>query len=373
MASECEGGPGGEVIERVRAALLGWYRSHRRDLPWRGAGDPYAVWVSEAMLQQTQVQTVIPYFTRWMERFPTVAALAEAPLEEVLRHWAGLGYYARARNLHAAARAVVERHGGALPADAGALLALPGIGRYTAGAILSIAFGIPAPILDGNAVRVLSRLFLVEGDTSKGDVQRRLWALAEALVPEDAPGDFNQGVMELGATVCTPEAPACGACPLAGECGALAAGRVAELPQARRRPETVLVEHACAVLRENGAVLLVRRPREGLWGGLWELPRAERRPEETLAECAVRAARESVGLEVTPGARLATVRHTVTHHRITLHAVAAEAAEGTPAAVGCDAWEWVPLDCTAGRPISAPQSRILRALLDAPGELPMGA
>ncbi len=357
--------PGNDVIAQIRAALLPWYRAHRRSLPWREASDPYAVWVSETMLQQTQVRTVIPYFTRWMERFPTVTALAEAPLEEVLRHWAGLGYYARARHLHAAARRVVEYHGGVLPADLDALLALPGIGRYTAGAILSIAFGVRAPILDGNAIRVFSRLFLVEGDPGSARVQRRLWELAEALVPQDAPGDFNQGVMELGATVCLPEEPHCEACPLAGECAALATGRVAEVPWVRRRARTVWEEHVCAVLREQDRVLMVRRPPESLWGGLWELPRARRRSEESLAECAARAMRESVALEVTPGASLAVTRHVVTHHRITLHALAVEVARGTPVATGCDAWEWVPLaEAAADRPVSAPQARILRALTD---------
>ncbi len=361
----------------VRERLLAWYPEHRRELPWRSAGDAYAVWVSEVMLQQTQVQTVIPYFERWMRRFPTIRALAKAPLAEVLHCWAGLGYYARARNLHAAAQMVVERHGGELPADLAALRALPGIGRYTAGAILSIAFGVPAPILDGNAIRVLARLFAVAGDPTRGETQRRLWALAAALAEGERPGDLNQAIMELGATVCTPEAPRCACCPVADACRALAEERVATLPEARRRPPTVRVEHVSAVIRQDGALLLARRPEEEpLWGGMWELPRAVRGEGESLGECARRAAREGVGVLVQPGATVAKVRHTVTHHRITLYAVEAVIEAGSPEPAGSDAWAWVRPEEAGAYPLPAPQARLIAALrrsrlvlpLDFPGE-----
>ncbi len=352
-----------DAAAALRAALLHWYAAHRRDLPWRESTDPYAVWISEVMLQQTQVQTVIPYFRRWLERFPTVSALAEAPLEEVLRHWAGLGYYARARNLHRAAQAVVQRHGGRVPGDPDALQALPGVGRYTAGAILSIAFGIPAPILDANAIRVLTRLFAMEGDPARGETQRRLWALAEALVSPEHPGDFNQAMMEVGATVCSPEAPACAACPVAGACLARAQGRQEDFPQTRKGPAIVVQEHVSVVLRREGSVLLVRRPEDALWGGLWEFPRAVRREEESLPECARRAAHETLGIAVETAERLAVVRHTVTHHRITLHALAGRLVRGEPQAVGCADWAWTPLDAVGDRPLPAPQARILKALL----------
>ena len=304
----------------VRERLLAWYPEHRRELPWRSAGYAYAVWVSEVMLQQTQVQTVIPYFERWMRRFPTIRALAKAPLAEVLHCWAGLGYYARARNLHAAAQMVVERHGGELPADLAALRALPGIGRYPAGAILSIAFGVPAPILDGNEIRVLARLFAVAGDPTRGETQRRLWALAAALAEGERPGDLNQAIMELGATVVT-EAPRCACCPVADACRALAEERVATLPEARRRPPTVRVEHVSAVIRQDGALLQPAGQRKSRSGAGCGAAAGGAREGESLGECARRAAREGVGVLVQPGATVAKVRHTVTHHRITLYAV----------------------------------------------------
>ena len=205
--------------ERIVTNLLSWYRLHKRDLPWRGAS-PYAVWVSEIMLQQTQVATVIPFFLRFLERFPTVEALAESPIEEILLHWAGLGYYARARNLHRAAQIVVTNHAGNVPDTPESIETLPGIGRYTAGAILSIAYNVPRPLVDANVIRVLSRVFGLRGDPKSGANQTALWSLAEQLVltAQDAPGDFNQGLMELGALVCEPSEPQCERCPLLQDC-----------------------------------------------------------------------------------------------------------------------------------------------------------
>ncbi|MBI3947549.1 MAG: A/G-specific adenine glycosylase [Armatimonadetes bacterium] len=356
------GAPSAETIARVREALLAWYAANRRELPWRGDPDPYAVWVSEVMLQQTQVRAVVPYFERWMARFPNVQALAEAPLEDVLRCWAGLGYYARARHLHAAARQVVARHGGALPADPDALRALPGIGRYTAGAILSIAFGVAAPILDGNVMRVLSRLFLVEGDPKRGAAHRRLWDLAEMLVAGEQPGELNQALMELGATVCAPESPECALCPLAAGCRARAEGRAAGLPQLSPAPATVYQEHVSAVIRHDGRVLLAQRPEGALWAGLWEFPRAVRRSAEDLDACARRAAREAVGVAIAVGGRVAVVRHAVTRYRITLHAIAGHVVEGRPERAGCADWGWFEPDQAERLPLPAPQARILRAV-----------
>lgn len=361
-------------MEWLRGALLEWYRSSARVLPWRGTSDPYAVWVAEVMLQQTQVRTVIPYFERWMRRFPTVQALAEAPLDDVLRCWAGLGYYARARNLHAAAQVLVHRHGGRLPADRGALLALPGIGRYTAGAILSIAFDVPAPVLDGNVVRVLSRVFLVEGDPARGETRRRLWTLAEALAAGERPGDLNQALMELGAMVCTPEAPSCARCPVSAGCAARASGRTGDLPQLAPKADTIRVEHVSAVVWQAGRVLLVQRHAdESLWAGLWELPRTERAEGESLADSARRAAREALGIEVCPGAAVAAIRHTVTRHRIRLHAVEAALIAGTPHPAGCAACAWVPLDEADDLPLSAPQTRLIRELRRLRPGLPPGS
>src|SRR5512134_738690 len=214
----------------VRRALLAWYRRERRDLPWRRTRDPWAIWVSETMLQQTRVETVIPYYERFMQRFPNVAALADADTDELMSHWAGLGYYSRARNLKAAASQVVREHGGRVPGDVEALRALPGVGRYTAGALASIAFDRPAPIVDGNVARVLARLLDLDLDVRSPAGQRRLWAEAEALANGPSPGDLNQALMELGALVCTPRTPRCADCPVRRRCRGRAAGRAEALP-----------------------------------------------------------------------------------------------------------------------------------------------
>ncbi len=254
-------------------ALCAWYARARRDLPWRRTRDPYAVWISEIMLQQTRVDTAGPYFERFLAAFPTAEALAAADLEDVLRHWAGLGYYSRARNLHAAARQIAADHGGRLPSDDAALRALPGIGRYTAGAIRSIAFHQQAPLVDGNVARVLSRLFALEGDPATPAGQRVLWGLAERLVPAGARASaFNQGLMELGATVCAPQKPACEACPLASICVARAQGRQADLPPAKKARPVPDRTVSVLALSRGDLLLVARRPTEGLWGGLWELP-----------------------------------------------------------------------------------------------------
>jgi A/G-specific adenine glycosylase len=257
--------------ELVRS-LLAHYRRARRDLPWRRTRDPYAIWISEIMLQQTRVETVIPYWTRWMARFPTVAALADAPLDEVLAAWAGLGYYARARALHRAGQHVTEHLGGELPGEVEGLRALPGVGPYTAGAIASIAFGRRAAVVDGNVARVYARVFGIEEDVRAPATTRQLWDLAERVVPAEAPGDYNQALMELGATVCTPRAPACLGCPLAVLCVARRTGRQAELPRMapKRAPAAMAVDSAW-IVRGRRWLLLRRRP-AGLFGGLWELP-----------------------------------------------------------------------------------------------------
>ncbi|MGE5181353.1 MAG: A/G-specific adenine glycosylase [Acidobacteriota bacterium] len=262
----------------IARAIVSHFAGARRDLPWRKTRDPYAIWISEIMLQQTRVQTVIPYWTRWMGKFPTVAALAQAPLDDVLAAWAGLGYYSRARNLHAGARAVVDTLGGALPARAGELRAVPGIGPYTAGAIASIAFGERAPLVDGNVARVLARVFAIEHDIKSTAGTKALWAKAGELMaalPEDhAPGDLNQGLMELGATLCAPASPRCLACPL----GRLCATRGDELPVVaprKRAHELPLLERTALWLQAGDEIVLARRAPSGLFGGLWELPPLE--------------------------------------------------------------------------------------------------
>lgn len=276
--------------------LLSWYRRRRRDLPWRRAVTPYRTWISEIMLQQTTVAAASPRFEKFIKRFPDAAALARAPESAVLKAWAGLGYYSRARNLKRAAGEIVARHGGLFPDDYAQALALPGIGRYTAGAILSIAYGRPLPVLDGNVIRVLSRLSALETPVERSTPL--LWKLAGDLVPYRAPGDWNQALMELGATVCLPAAPRCGECPLAGACRARRRGIQESLPRtaARRRP--VAVRWTCLWIERSGRVLLWRRGGdEALLKGLWGLPESRR-------------------LRARPGRLLRKARHAVTHHRL---------------------------------------------------------
>jgi len=340
-ASPSAGSEGPALGQRDRslsARLLAWYDANRRELPWRGQQDPYAVWVSEVMLQQTQVATVLPYYQRWMQRFPTLGALARAPLAEVLHAWQGLGYYSRARRLHDGARVVLERHNGELPRERHALLALPGIGEYSAGAIASIAFGAREPLVDGNVVRVLARRFGLRGDPAKLPLRRALWELAGALVPEVRPGDFNQALMELGATVCTPRAPRCDACPLARECVARREGLTETLPELAARAKPTRVRVALAVVRRNGRVLMVEQgasaPR---WAGLWTFPHAEVNAGETPEGAAARAVHEQTRHLVRVAKKALVLEHTITRFRITIDAFeAALARPGGKAARG--AW-----------------------------------
>jgi A/G-specific adenine glycosylase len=346
--------------------LLDWYADKQRDLPWRKTRDPYAVWVSEMMLQQTQVATVIPYWTRWMERFPTVVALAESPLDDVLKHWQGLGYYARARNLHRAAQVVVEKHDGSFPIVFDEVLALPGIGRYTAGAVCSIALGQDVPIVDANVIRVLCRVFGVPGDPKSPKVQERLWELATELIPSGQARDFNQGMMELGALVCGSK-PRCGVCPVQAVCYGFEAGLQESLPAFAPKPAfttqtdvSALIEHPSG----DGRLLLIQRPPDGLWGGLWEFPRLTAEPDETRAQAAIRAAWEILGLAVRVRTEepVATVRHGVTTRKITLVGVECVLEAGEPEARGCAAWAWVSLTDVDKYALSSPQVRLATQL-----------
>jgi A/G-specific adenine glycosylase len=319
----------------LRRRILDWYDRHRRDLPWRRTRDPYRIWVAEVMLVQTQVDTVIPYYRRFLERFPDVRALAGADLDDVLKAWEGLGYYARARNLHRAAGTIVERHGGRLPNAEKALRALPGIGPYVAGAILAIAFDRPVLALDGNVRRVLSR---VHDLASPRDA--RLRELGAALV-EERPGDVNQALMDLGATLCTPRSPRCGDCPLRSDCLALARGTAAERPgrrASRRRPHHDI---AAGVVWRDGAVLIAKRRPEGLLGGLWEFPGGKVEPGEALDAAVVREVAEEVGIAVEPGAKIAEVSHAYSHFEITLHVYECRYVSGRPRPLGCQEIRWV--------------------------------
>jgi A/G-specific adenine glycosylase len=301
-------------VTAVRQALLGWYDRQRRDLPWRRTKDPYRVWVSEVMLQQTTVKAVLPYYDTFLERFPTLQALAEESEEGVLGVWSGLGYYHRARNLHRGARHVAERHGGRFPKTLEAALAVPGVGLYTASAILSIAQGQPLPVVDGNVRRVLARLLALRGPEYRKDGP--YYNRAEELLDRDRPGDWNQALMELGATVCTPRNPGCDACPLRAECRGRSLGLVGDLPEGRARRPPVDVRVAAALVEKDGRVLLVRRPEGRLLGRMWEVPQTtlESRGLPDLA----RELEERHGLRVVPGPLAVRARHAITFRRITL-------------------------------------------------------
>lgn len=319
----------------LQHALLAWFEGAQRDLPWRRTRDAYLIWLSEVMLQQTRVEVVIDYWERFRARFPTLADLAAADEDEVLAMWSGLGYYRRARGLLATAREVVEQHGGRLPADPAALRALPGFGPYTTGAVASIAFGLPVPLVDGNVARVFARLFGLTGYVDAGPGQRQLWALAERELVREQPGAWNQALMELGATVCKPRGARCAACPVQAWCHAFAQGTVLELPKKRPKPKPHAVTVEALVARTSSGVLLAKRPPGGRNGGLVEGPTREAtRPARDLwpAEWA-HPAFASAWARATP---LDPLRHSITRHAITVEArtlelSAAEAREITDA------------------------------------------
>jgi len=301
-------------------ALLDWYDVSRRNLPWRSDPRPYRVWISEIMLQQTRVETVLPYFERWMQRFPDVFALAGAEQQEVLNLWEGLGYYSRARNLHRAARVLVADFDGKLPPEVGQLKKLPGIGPYTAGAIASIAFGQPAPLVDGNVRRVLARYFDVDLPVDSSEGKRAVWALAEAAVPRDRPGDYNQALMELGSLVCTPRSPDCESCPISAGCRAYALGLQAVRPVLNPKKKIPHFVVTAGILRQDGRVLIAQRPEDGLLGGMWEFPGGKIEDEEELTACLQRELLEELGVHVNVNTPAGVYRHAYTHFRVTLHA-----------------------------------------------------
>ena len=304
-------------MSRLSSTILNWYRVNKRDLPWRDHPDPYAVWVSEIMLQQTRVETVIPYFEKWMRLFPTVQALAAAPEQDVLNAWEGLGYYSRARNLHKAAQIVAENYNGKLPRDLNELRKLPGIGRYTVGAIASMAFGMDEPTLDGNLRRVFARLFDVSEPADSPEGEKMLWGLVAQHLPKGEAGDYNQALMDLGATICLPKNPRCLLCPLMELCEARSLGIQDQRPVLKPKKETPHVVHAAAVIVQRGRALLAKRPADGLLGGMWEFPNGQvgGDPARELAK----ALKTGYKLKVRRGEALGIVQHAYTHFKVTEH------------------------------------------------------
>jgi len=308
-------------MNALAADLLKWYDANARVLPWRSDHSPYHTWVSEVMLQQTQVETVIPYFERFMQRFPTMESLAKADQAEVLQLWEGLGYYSRARNLHKAAQLVWQQNQGQLPPTYTELLQLPGVGGYIASAVASIAFHQPVPALDANCRRVYIRLLNLQTPLGTPALEHTLRAYAEQLLPQERPGDFNQAVMELGERICKPKAPLCEQCPLQNYCQAFAQGTQNSLPQRQAKPPVPHYTVTAAVITQGQHVLIAQRPPDGLLGGLWEFPGGKLEPEDSsLEDCLKREIREELGLEIAVDNEFSVYRHAYTHFKITLHA-----------------------------------------------------
>lgn len=357
------------AVERAFCeALPAWFDGARRPMPWREPGangqrDPYRVWVSEVMLQQTRVETATPYFRRFTERFPTVAALAEADLDDVLKLWEGLGYYSRARNLHRAAQQVVAEHGGTVPSDEAAFRALPGVGPYTAAAVLSLAFDAPLAVLDGNVIRVLTRVFAVEADARAGKTRAALQRLADRLLDPERPGRWNESVMELGATICTPRSPACPACPLRTVCAAFASGEPEAFPVVSKRK--AVPHHTIAVglvMDDAGRVLIQKRPEDAMLGGLWEFPGGKVEPDEPLKTACAREIREELGVDVDVGPPIARVEHAYSHFRITMHAFRCRLVAGDPETATGEPWAWAPIDSLDDYAFPRANRRVLEAL-----------
>jgi A/G-specific adenine glycosylase len=321
--------------------LLDWYAREKRNLPWRRTRDPYRIWVSEIMLQQTQVETVIPFYRRFMKAFPTIRDLANSSSADVLKIWENMGYYARARNLRAAARDVVARFDGKFPVTREAILSLPGIGPYTAGAIMSIAFGKPETAVDGNVCRVFSRLFAIEEPVDKPSARKLIKDIAQDLLPAGKAGDFNQALMDLGATLCIPKGPSCGRCPVADLCMARSKGLQNMLPAKSKKRTQPHKEAAAAVIRRGGKLLVVQRPEKGLLGGLWKLPGGFRVDGEGLHPGLARHVREEVGIEIGIGEEVASVDHVYTHFRVTIHAFRCHPLNGARPARNRAGWRWM--------------------------------
>lgn len=350
----------------IRKALLTWYHANKRDLPWRRTRDPYAIWISELMLQQTRVETVIPYYERFLSRFPDVETLAESHLDDVLRLWAGLGYYSRARNLHRAAQKVREEHAGRVPDDTKALLALPGVGPYTAGAVASIAYDRPEPVVDGNVIRVLTRLHGIEDDVALPAVMRRLWDEAGALAPGPDPGALNQALMELGATLCTPRGPRCLACPLVKQCIAARELDPERLPVKTKKLKRRALEAVSGFFIRRGKALAVQRPPRGLMGGMWELPGGDLEAGETAEQGLHRALAERVGLRVDKATLLGVVEHTFTHIDLSLHVFRCSTPAGRIRLEGFSAHRWLPPTQLLELAHGAATRRALALALDPP-------
>lgn len=351
-----------EIKNLLRRRLLAWYRRHQRSLPWRETNDPYRIWISEIMLQQTRVDTVIPYYHRFLKTFPDVRTLALATLQDVLKAWENLGYYSRARNIHAASRIIVNQWDARIPDTIEEIKTLPGIGDYSAGAILSIAYGQSLPAVDGNVRRILSRIFAIRKPVDDPGEQKKLRELAAALIPFIRPGDFNQALMDLGATICKAKTPNCASCPIASICRARLLDLQNILPITRKAPG---IPHrlagAAVIYNAESKLLIVQRPATGLLASLWKLPGGFIENGESMKNGLQHRVKKELGIAIRGGKEIACVNHVYTHFRISLHAHDSILLKGEPNALGCQDWQWAtPADLK-----KLPMSKIDRMVLAA--------
>lgn len=344
--------------------LLAWYDHHKRDLPWRDCGDPYKVWISEIMLQQTRVDQATPYYHRFIERFPTVQDLAAADQQEVLKVWEGLGYYSRARHLHHAAQTVVEEFDGKLPDTWDEITSLKGIGPYTASAILSIAFQKEFAVVDGNVIRVISRYFGIEDDIRRTATKNEIQDLADDLIDAERPGDFNQALMELGATVCVPSSPNCQNCAVNSECVAYKTVKTDEIPYkspAKKRPHHQI--GVGIIQNENDEVLIALRPEDAMLGGLWEFPGGKQQEDEEIEETVVRELNEELGVNIEVTKPFMKLDHAYSHFKITMHAFLCKLVEGTPKAKNSQRVKWISIDELEDYPFPKANRRLTEKLM----------
>lgn len=355
--------PNPKDISFIQEKLLSWFEENKRPLPWREHYKPYEVWVSEIMLQQTQVKTVLPYFDRWMTAFPTIKSLAEAPEEKILKLWEGLGYYSRVRNLQKAAKQIVEKHGGVFPSDYDDILALPGVGKYTAGAITSIAFNQDRPLVDGNVIRVLSRLFLYTQNTRLPAAEKKMWEWAKEILPEGKARYFNQAMMEFGALQCTPKSPACTLCPLSPVCKANQEDLVDRIPDRGPKKELTRLTVVVAIIQKDSKIFIQKRPDKGLMGGLWEFPGGKVEAGEMKQEALEREIREELGIEIENIQFLKNLKHAYTSFKIDLHCFSADYLSGEVELKAATEGKWIDISELRDYPFPAANVKLIAELL----------